>query len=53
MATVEIYCECKHNELGTTKVQGDFWPYVVFGWIHDKHPKAKCKHCGEILKVKK
>lgn len=51
MASFEIYCPCKVKEIGIVRVIGDL-PYFLWGWIHDKDPRAKCKYCGQIVKIK-
>ena len=51
MANYEIYCPCMVEKIGFGKVNGDI-AYLLWGWIKDKDERAKCKFCGEIVKIK-
>jgi hypothetical protein len=50
MATYQIYCPCSVKELGPARVDG-LLAYFVEPWVHSKDKRAKCKHCGEIVRI--
>lgn len=47
-----VFCPC------SVETKGLAWPdpdkvmhWFLWSWIHDKDDRAKCRHCGDILKV--
>ncbi|MEE8607886.1 MAG: hypothetical protein V3S55_09785, partial [Nitrospiraceae bacterium] len=56
MASFLFYCPCKVAEIGFAVAghgpKGDgFFPYLLWTWIREKTKQAKCRHCGEIVKM--
>lgn len=49
--TYQIYCPCSVERLGPATISGDFWPYFIWNWIFERDPRAKCRHCGEIVRI--
>lgn len=51
MASYSIFCPCSVELLGEARVDGDVMPYFVEPWVHAADARARCRHCGEIVRI--
>ncbi len=56
MASFLFYCPCKVAEIGLAVAghgpNGDgIFPYFLWDWIRQRNKRARCRHCGEIVRM--